>query len=277
LSHLRRVRRRTRLRRQGFWFPLVVFGVAMLASAPLYSSTIRVTDGPRSAADNAQIAQILRQAHLVAPDSAVAGAGQEYSAGCSLQAGRKAPTGGGCGLSAAQAHRLEALSFDNLRVRTERPGPLRAAVFWLLAGTAGYVLTVGFYRRRARRRGVATPVRAYVLTGVGLLVAVAATTAAGVFPLGDLVVRQMVPLLTIGVGFLVLARVERSWPLATTSVAFIAAVFLTARQPNPAAAYGLVLAASAEVTPWLVAILGTLLLLAGGAFALTERIHDRRA
>ncbi|WP_457031740.1 hypothetical protein [Kitasatospora sp. P5_F3] len=48
-------------------------------------------------------------------------------------------------------------------------------VYWLLGLALAYAATAFFYLRRSRNRGVGTPVRPYVLTGIALVGLVAAT------------------------------------------------------------------------------------------------------
>ncbi len=104
--------------------------------------------------------------------------------------------------------------------------PALVSLFWLIALPLGYVATVAYYRHRARRQGIASPVRAYVLVGLALLALLALILAsiplAGrlVLP-GDLVVRGLTPLLTIALGLVVLAWTERSGPLGIFAACFL--------------------------------------------------------
>jgi hypothetical protein len=255
--------------------------MALIVSGPFYAVKVNVTLGGANTTSEARsylkvVERMLKQDHLLPKTVAVAGGQEEPFGTCVITGSPTAPPSAQCGLTAAQVHRLQMISPEpTLRAVTKEPSPLHAAVFWLLAGTVGYLLSAGFYLRRARRRGVATSPRAYLLTGVGLLVAVAVTAAGGVFPLGHLLERQLVPLATIGVGLLVLARAERSWALALIGVTFLAALFLSSGYVSPTSGHGLAFAFAAELTPWRIALLGAWLLAAGGAFALREHPRER--
>ncbi|MGP9022798.1 hypothetical protein ACT1U9_30890 [Streptomyces sp. BR1] len=50
-----------------------------------------------------------------------------------------------------------------------------SSLYWTLALVLAYALTAFFYIRRSRRRGVGSPVRPYVLAGIGLVALVAVT------------------------------------------------------------------------------------------------------
>jgi hypothetical protein len=273
LTELDRLRRRTRRQRRGFWFPLILFGLLILASAPLYSVHETVSTTAENQADlthylRALGAMLKQDGDLRVRSTAPADAAV---AACSIGPD---PQVGDCGLTAAQTRQLRTLAPANpvFHPQTKQPSPARAALFWLVAGTAGYLLTAAFYRRRAIRRGVATSVRVYVTTGVGLLAAVAATTAASVFPLGNLVIRQMVPLVAIGIGLVILAYAERSFALAAVGTAFVAAILATSGINTTPTPLGPTYLALAFLTPYRLAFLGALLLAAGIAFAAAERV-----
>jgi hypothetical protein len=119
--------------------------------------------------------------------------------------------------------------------------PHAASLFWLIGIPAAYLLTAAFYLWRGHRRGVRTTWRAYVVTGLGLFAVVALLLVnlprkvpgrrffLNVFhhlP-GDLVIRGLIPLLAIAVGFMILSLAERSWALGLFAVVFFA-VALTA-------------------------------------------------
>ncbi len=101
--------------------------------------------------------------------------------------------------------------------------------YWVVALVGGYLLTALWYRRHARRAGLQTPSRGYVVTGI------AATVAALLLPPlsqfralawlsvlwpGDLVIRGTFPYLIIAAGLWVLARAERSRGLAATALVY---------------------------------------------------------
>ena len=114
--------------------------------------------------------------------------------------------------------------------------------YWLAALLAGLLLTLLWYGRNARRVGLQTPARGYVIT-VAVL-----TVVALVIPLlsqvrsphwrswlqhlhvlwpSDLVVRGMFPFLIIAVGLWALAWAERSRALAVITAVYTAAALLS--------------------------------------------------
>jgi hypothetical protein len=152
--------------------------------------------------------------------------------------------------------------------------PLAVTLFWLIALPLGYVATVLYYRIRTNRTGVAGSVQAYVFSGVGLLAALIALSWLGPHPSGvawgtlpeDILIRGLTPLLTIGIGLLVLAWAERSAPLAIFAVGYLGLALLAnlydlsnlfrIRSPEPALN---------------VIVPGVVLLLAGAAFWVSAR------
>ena len=102
------------------------------------------------------------------------------------------------------------------------------AVYWLVALPLGYLATAAYFRRRARRTGVASRPGPLVLTGVLLLamfVVVSLQGYVGILP-GDLVVRGLGPLLTVAVGLTVLAVADRSPALAVVAPGFLGGITL---------------------------------------------------
>ena len=108
--------------------------------------------------------------------------------------------------------------------------------YWLVALVGGYLLTLLWYRWHARRAGVQTPARGYLVTGIVL------TALAVVIPLlsarahrlqwlwlvlpGDVWIRGTFAFLVIAAGLWVLARAERSRALAITAVVYTVAALL---------------------------------------------------
>jgi hypothetical protein len=154
-------------------------------------------------------------------------------------------------------------------------------VYWPLALTAAYVVIAAFSIRRARNRGVDTPVRPYVVAGIVIAIALAAAAVWGAHnpPVGErtllglhlgpqmfgLFFRLTGPFCAIGLGLLVLAWAERNRALLAFTVLYLAAVLvpfdLWLRVPPS--------------TPWFTSpqqiVCGGLLLLAGLGFAVAQR------
>jgi hypothetical protein len=181
LSDLSRLRRRTRVARHGYWFPLVLFGVLGCAAAPLY---------------------------LAAAASVPAGPG-------SYQTSNTGPL------------LLGGMSIGR--------NDFYIGWYWTIALVAGYLLTVLWYWRSARRAGVRTPARGYVITGVVLTVLAVvlpplSRAVPGLFlvwgPLGDAWIRGTLAFLIIAVGLWVLVRAERSPGLAVIALTYTAAALL---------------------------------------------------
>jgi hypothetical protein len=172
LGELSGLRRRARAARHAYWFPLVLFGVLTVASAPLYTT--------------AQPGVVPGQA---APVTLLA-----------LGGGRH----------------------------------LGLPVYWLFALTGGYWVSAAWYRWHARRAGVATPSRAFLVTGIALTAVSILAFAVPLTPLGisliprPLVLRGAFPFGIIAVGLWVLARAERSRGLAVIAVVYTAAALLAA-------------------------------------------------
>lgn len=227
------LRSRTRRARRGLWFPLILFGLVILASTPLY---VNPTITPTAA--------------FLTPD--VPSSPSTFTG-----------NGGDSGLLGFSPGGMFSFS------------PLMVTVFWLVAGPLGYVLTAGFYWLQARRRGVATSIRAYVLTGLGLFaLLVAISTPLIPVPVhGNLLVRGLTPLLAVALGLFVLARVERSWPLLAFAVPFLALCVTANLYDMENVVYRLGLSsAGPEVN---VIVVGSVLLLAGVGFGVAA-VRQRR-
>jgi hypothetical protein len=148
-------------------------------------------------------------------------------------------------------------------------------VYWPLALVLAYAAIAAFYVHRARRRGVGTRVRPYVITGV--IIAVVATgislwlvTHPGVIgypsfaPPGFLLLRLVSPQGAIGLALLVLARVERNRALLVFGLVYLVIV-----------GFGWILIPR---SPWLfLASTAAVLLLGSLGFALAERRAQRPA
>lgn len=100
--------------------------------------------------------------------------------------------------------------------------PSRLAVYWLVGAPVAYLLTAGFYWFRAKRVGVTTSPQGFVVAGFGLLLLLVVLSVVGIaLPAHDHAQRGLLPLITFGVGFCVLAWAERSWALGVFSLLFL--------------------------------------------------------
>jgi hypothetical protein len=169
------------------------------------------------------------------------------------------------------------------------------AYYWLAALPGGLLLTLLWYRWHARRVGLQTPARGYVITGAVL------TVLALVIPLlsrvhrphwlswlqhlqvlwpGDLVLRGTFPFVIIAAGLWVLARAERSRALAVIAAVYTGTALLASLYDienvlfdlgwNPARRY-------LDLTTLPNVLLPALVLLATGAGALAVQRRHRTA
>jgi hypothetical protein len=104
------------------------------------------------------------------------------------------------------------------------PDATAIARFWLIGVPIAYVLTAAFYIWWAHRRGVATRWLAYVVTGAAVFTALALFVwkwNADIHNFdGSWMVYGLLPVVAIGLGFVVLAVVERDLPFALFAVFF---------------------------------------------------------
>jgi hypothetical protein len=108
--------------------------------------------------------------------------------------------------------------------------------YWSVALVLAYVAIAGFYRYQSRRRGVGTPVRPYVLVGLGVAVVVTAATLWSVYhpsagdgsTLSGVVNQAHSPYAAIGLALLVLAWVEGNAALSWFSVGYLVVVLMPA-------------------------------------------------
>ncbi len=191
LGEMKALRRRARVARHAYWFPLVLFGVLTCASVPFY----------------------------IQP------------------AFRQVPAGSGIFVRASSA------TGPWLPFLGGSPGLVQSylAYYWIVALLGGLVLTQLWYWWHARRIGLQTPARGYLLiTTVLTVLAVVIPPLSQVrsphwlrfmhrlqvlWP-GDLVIRGTFPFLIIAVGLLALAWAERSRALTVTAVVYTGAALL---------------------------------------------------
>jgi hypothetical protein len=162
-----------------------------------------------------------------------------------------------------------------------------AFVYWPIALVLAYAVIAAFYVHRARNRGIGTRVYPYAVAGVviALLLSGVAVWRAlhpltgglgvlglqlgpGGYPLFSLLVS---PATAIGLALLVLAYVERNRPLVAVAVGYLVVAYLVVGVWQPSAR-GWVLRGPSlwSFLPQLVTD-GTVLLVAGLAFAATQR------
>lgn len=114
----------------------------------------------------------------------------------------------------------------------------QAWLFWLVAGPAGYLVCALWDHRRARRTGLSPRWDRFVAVGLGLLALLAATHLVPVRTIltsrygdgsasigaGFGIAAFLTPLVTVALGLLVLAWVDRSWIVGTTGLVYGALV-----------------------------------------------------
>jgi hypothetical protein len=111
--------------------------------------------------------------------------------------------------------------------------PQRLAMYWLLATIVGYLATVVYFRWRGGRSGVRSPMWPFVFTGLGLVALLVLDSPHWLAVLhipetwspwgrfGDLYQRGLLPVLTIAIGLVVLAAIERTWAFAAFAAGFL--------------------------------------------------------
>jgi hypothetical protein len=208
LHELDRLRRFTRAVRHGFWLPLVLLGLLMIGATPLYfrPSSKALVGAPGRVVFKPRLGAI--RADYIPPCHVVHGVVFTPCTPTSVPAGAPYfPSG----LTTAS--------------------PRAIAVYWLIALPLAYVIVAVWAHRRAIRRGVATSMLVYALTGIVLvaltvfagLLTGAWPTAARASSVGS---RGLIALFVISLGLLVLAYRERSRAMWAISVVFLGYVIL---------------------------------------------------
>ncbi|MGI8415273.1 MAG: hypothetical protein ACR2P2_03515 [Nakamurella sp.] len=225
LNDVGRLRASTRRVRLDYWFPVLLFGVLVLAATPLYALH------SRGSSDFRYVTEF--------PDYL--------------------PGGNFLG------------------------NPTAVALYWLIGIPVAYLLTAGFYWLRARRRGIATSSRSFVLVGIGLLALLVLNAlqetgkisfGIAVWLPGDLTVRGLLPLIVVALAFSVLARAERSIGLLLFAASFLALVIVANLYDLENLTYRMGWgAAGPEVN---VLVVGGFLTLGGIGFALWAALLKRR-
>jgi hypothetical protein len=232
VDEVQKLQDRTRTVRQAFWFPLVLLGIVIVASTPLYfqpspAASLGLPSGvifkarpasmPLPPALPGQASQVIDGRTYALP-TCTATHGIVYT-----------PCGG------ESLHARDVVTYFPGGVYTTSPRAI--AIYWLIALPIAYLLIGWWYISRRRRKGVSTSSLSYILVGIGLLALLVLTSErisellhlpkwTHVFVVGDLVIRGLVPLLTIALGLFVLSYLERSRTLVLFSAVFFALALL---------------------------------------------------
>ena len=226
IHEVSRIRRRTHALRQGFWLPMVVFGLIVTASAALYARPSPSLWPPGT---------IIRHVNPATFPPAQAG-----HAAMRLPGGRwvEEPyctvvnhvvdvpcwTGG-----VIPAH------FNYYDSQNYTADPTAVSVYWLIALPLGFLISGCWYWLRRRRRGISTSALPFVVVGLsfvvlGVLASPGTQQTLHIGLIHSIVLpavgsglsnRGAGPLTVIGLGMLVLSYLERSWKLAVFSVGYI--------------------------------------------------------
>jgi hypothetical protein len=167
-------------------------------------------------------------------------------------------------------------------------GPGSALAYYWLAGLlTGLLVTLVWYRWHARRVGLASPHRAYLITtAVVTAAAIVIPPLSGLSGLqklaalwpGDLVIRGTFPLVIIAIGLFALAWAERSPALAAITAVYGAAALLSSLYDVENVLYrlGWTVSQAASSLPNVLLPAAVLLLSGAGAFAAQRLRHPAR-
>lgn len=221
----------TRRARQGFWFPVLLFGFIVLAATPLY---VRPTT---NASLGFPAGTVIKQLPVSQLHPAKAGLAAEEVNGRWYEVP-----------NCVVVHQVvyepcnsvaQRASFNFFPGGNNTSSPLAVALYWLIALPLAYLCCGLWYWRRARMRGVATSPVAFIVTGVVLL-GLLVLLSPGIRSLRAFVrnlhlipilgafdgARGLGALLTVALGLLVLSYRERSRLLAWFSVLFLGVAVL---------------------------------------------------
>lgn len=266
------LRRRTRLARQGFWFPLVLLGAVVIASTPLYfrPSEQAQLGLPASAVFKPRPASMpLPPARLGKASGLIDGHWYEIPSCRAVHGVVYTPCDGGGHLA----------TFSFFPGGMNVASPRAIALYWLIALPLSSLAIGWWYRRRARLRGVGTSPFAYLVASLAMVALLVLTSPGSVsvlhFPhwlklplTGDLGIRGLSALFTVGVGLVVLAMKERSRALGEFAVVYLALALLVNLYDLENLAYRLGIHIGPEVGAF---VPGLYLLLGGVGFALARR------
>ncbi|MER7756508.1 hypothetical protein [Kitasatospora sp. NPDC097643] len=151
--------------------------------------------------------------------------------------------------------------------------------YWPVALLLAYAAISWFYLRRSAKLGLGTRIRPYLVLGVALALLMAADQAWTAAHPGFLAEphepslfsqfadRLVSPAGTIGLALLLLARIERSWPLLAVTCGYLIAMLNSGALPDP--------------SPWAflpnLLLQGGVLLVGGIVLALLHRSQGRSA
>ncbi|MET8630317.1 hypothetical protein ABZW30_42555 [Kitasatospora sp. NPDC004669] len=150
--------------------------------------------------------------------------------------------------------------------------------YWPVALVLAYAVISWFYLRRSARLGLGTRVGPYLALGVVLVVLITVHVAwtamhpgflaglHGPSPVAPFFNTVVSPAGTIGVALLLLARIERSWPLLAITCGYLGVMLSSGSLPDP--------------SPWgfpRILFEGGVLLLGGVGLALLRRVQGRSA
>jgi len=160
------------------------------------------------------------------------------------------------------------------------------AVYWPVALVLAYAAIATFYVRRARRRGVGTRIRPYVVAGIVVAVLVSAgslwqayhptISRQGITPLVEIGYRAQGAPMAVGAALVVLAWVERNRLLAWFSLAYLLVVLVPA-DILPRRQHGTFGHYVPGDSPQHLLVVGGLLLAGSAGFALHGYRTQRRA
>jgi len=265
--------------RQGFWMPLVLFGVLVIGSALLYAESVRfpwpsgtvirhVDPATYSPARAGQAAFVLPDGKRVEAPTCAA-VNHVVDLPCAESGARVVPP-----------------HFKFYDAETYTAHPTAVSIYWLIGLPIGFLLSGGWYWLRRRRRGIATSAVTFVVLGL-IFVLLGVLTSPGMQHTLHVSLARTVllrglgegwssnrgtgPLTVIGVGLLALSYLERSRTLAVFSIGYLGLAFLANLYDlgNVTARLGWYV--GIHETQLAVALAGLYLVVGGAAFGFRQR------
>lgn len=114
---------------------------------------------------------------------------------------------------------LASLSVASLSLAADASAP--TSLFWVIAGPMGAGVIALYSYRRNRAGGIDSSPVAYVAITLGLLI-LSYAVGTFAFALHVPALGRVGPALVVAAGYLLLARIERSWMVATVAIALVA-------------------------------------------------------